>query len=380
MKNSKLDKIYLLLVLLTILALPLYLVRFSIGPIPTTILELMIYASFITGLVLRQIKIKRSSLFYALLVFIVAGLISVLFDPQMIRAAGLWKAYFLDGFLVYLMISSFDKSQKNKAFMALCVSGAITAAVALIYFLFGVRSQDGRLLDLDRLSPNYLSMFLTPTLVGSIFLSISYFKDRGRFIYFLSCSVLILAALILSGSRGVYLALPAGLLTMLLVFAKESRRRTYAVYVGVVCALIILGGLMMFRPNFGDMGRTGSSSNIRYYIWTTSSEIIAQKPIFGVGLSNFQDYFTDLTRGRINYTEYIAPQALTAHNLYLHIYLTMGVLGIGSFFALLWFSLRKSKNIVIIAAVISILVYGLVDTPFFRNDLAGMFWILLALL
>lgn len=380
MKNDKINKTYLFLVLLTILALPLYLIRFSIGPIPTTILELMIYASFIVGLASHQIKIKSNVLFYSLVVFVIAGFVSVIFDPNIVRAAGLWKAYFFDGFLIYLIVSSFDKDQKNKAFLALCVSGAITATIALISFFFGVRSQDGRLLDLDRLSPNYLSMFLVPTLTGSVFFTISYFKDRGRFVYFLSCSVLIATALILSGSRGAYLALPAGLLTMLLVFVKQQRRKTYAIYVAIACALIILGGIWMFRPSFGDMGRTGSSSNIRYYIWKTSGEIIVQKPILGVGLSNFQDYFTNLTMGRVNYTEFIAPQALTAHNLYLHIYLTMGILGIASFLAILWFSLIKSKNIVIIAAVISILVYGLVDTPFFRNDLAGMFWILIALL
>lgn len=380
MRSSSLDKIYIFFISLTVLALPFYVVRFSIGPVPTTALELMIYTTFILGLIFRKIKFKPSIYFWSALFFVLAALVSIFFDPQVIRAAGIWKAYFLDGFLIYLIISSLDKSQKTRVFIALCIAGAITAALALVYFLNGVRSQDGRLLDLDQLSPNYLSMFLVPCFIGSSFLAIHYFKDRAKLIFFLFCSLIIVVALLLSGSRGVYLSLPTGFLLMLLSFAEKSKRKIYATYIGVGCALIILTGLFIFRPSFGDMGRTGSSSNIRYYIWTTSTEIIARKPISGVGLSNFQDYFTNLTRGRVNYTEYIAPQALTAHNLYLHIYLTMGLLGIVSFALLLFAFLKKTGNIVIISVIFSILVYGIVDTPFFRNDLSVLFWILLGLL
>jgi len=129
-----------------------------------------------------------------------------------------------------------------------------------------------------------------------------------------------------------------------------------------------------------DMGRTGRSSNIRYYIWSTSLEIARQKPIFGIGLSNFQSYFSDLTRERVNFAAYISPQALTAHNLYLHIYLTMGLLGLIVFIGLVTQSgFWRLRDRAASLALFSVLFYGLVDTPIFCNDLAGLFWIILAL-
>lgn len=368
------------LLALIVICLPFYLVRFSIGRLPTTLLEILIYVAFIYGLFSKQIKIKADATFYISLLFVLSGLVAVFTDPQIIRAAGLWKAYFFDGFLLFMMIMSLEKNEKNNILIYLSTGGAMTALIALGIYFLGIKSTDGRLLDLDRLSPNYLSMFLIPSFIATVFLAINYYRDRGRLIYFAFCSAIIALALLLTGSRAIYLSLPVGLIIMLLAFMKAENRKFYKTLAIVISVAVIILGAWFFRPSFGDMGRTGSSSNIRYYIWTTSVEIISKSPVLGIGLSNFQDYFTNLTDDRVNYSAYIAPQALTAHNLYLQLYLTVGLLGIITFVLLVFTSVRKSKNIVIIAMMVSILVYGLVDTPFFRNDLAGLFWIVLALL
>lgn len=368
------------LVFLAILSLPFYLLRFKVGPVPTTLLEILIYLGFIAGLMSRRIKVLKHPLLKPALVFVLFGLISVFFDPNLARAAGLFKAYFLDGFLLFAMIVSLSDAGKRKAFGILGISAAITAVVAIWFFLTGIKSQDGRLLDLDRLSPNYLSMYLVPAAIGLLYLVIKNVRDVSKALYFGFCLVLVAVALYLTASRGILLSLPIGLVVLVYQFIRKEHQKTYK-YIAVVASVAVIAlGAWFFRPSFGDMGRTGSSSNIRYYIWTTSAEIIRKNPVFGIGLSNFQDYFTELTKGRVNYGEYIAPQALTAHNLYLHLYLTTGVLGLVSFLSLVGLAFTKSKNIVVAAMVISILVYGLVDVPFFRNDLAGMFWILLALL
>lgn len=368
------------LLFLTILLLPFYLVRFSIGPIPTTLLEIFIYVSFIVGIITKRIRVASWRVFAAALVFVLSGFLAIFFDSDVLRAGGLFKAYFFDGILLYLMVSSLEREERNKAFVLLAISAAITAIAALWFFLSGTKSQDGRMLDLDRLSPNYLSMYLVPAAIALVYLIFKNVKDKQRTMYFAFCLLLVAVALYLTGSRGVYLSLPIGLIVLGFVFVKKQYQKSYKYLSLTAALLILLGGLWFFRPSFGDMGRTGSSSNIRYYIWTTSFEIAKKNPIFGIGLSNFQDYFTELTRGRINYSEFIAPQALTAHNLYLHLYLTAGVLGLFSFLALVAIAILRSKNIVIIAMMAAVLVYGLVDVPFFRNDLAGMFWVLLALL
>ncbi|OQA52448.1 MAG: O-Antigen ligase [candidate division WS2 bacterium ADurb.Bin280] len=367
-------------IILTVIFLPLYILRFSIFSIPSTALEVLIYITFLAGLLEKKIKIKFDLYFFVSLFFVVTALISVFVDPQFIRSSGIFKAYFIDGFLIFLTIRYGDRESIKLLPACLVVSGALTASASLVMFAFGTSSSDGRLLDLDRLSPNYLTMFLVPIFIIGFHGLIKNFRASGKFLFYLTADVLIFVAIILSGSRGAYLALPVGLAMVCAQFIAKKYLAYYKLFAVLFSIVLIAGVLWVFRPNFGAMGRVGNSSNIRYYIWTTSIEIAEERPLAGVGLSNFQDYFTDLTRGRINYSEYIAPQALTAHNLFFHIYLTMGLLGITSFILMLYFFLKNSRDPVIVSALSSILIYGIVDTPFFRNDLSILFWILLGLL
>jgi len=130
-----------------------------------------------------------------------------------------------------------------------------------------------------------------------------------------------------------------------------------------------------------------TSNNIRWYVWQTSIEIVGQRPLLGVGLGNYQNYFTQRTKDRVNYPEFIAPLALTAHNLYLHILTTMGVVGLIVFMWLIWSAIkavspqsRLPATLMILAGFVSILFYGFVDTPFFKNDLAILWWLLIGIL
>jgi O-antigen ligase len=86
-----------------------------------------------------------------------------------------------------------------------------------------------------------------------------------------------------------------------------------------------------------------------------------------------------MTKTWVNYPEFISPQALTAHNLYLQIYITCGLSAFMAFVALI-FSSRfwRLTDVAACAALVAILFYGLVDTPFARNDLAAVFWLILA--
>jgi O-antigen ligase len=243
-------------------------------------------------------------------------------------------------------------------------------------------SLGGRLLDLDRLSPNYLAMYLVPIVVLALVCLIWRIRERKNHWFLLGALLVMVLTLVLTQSRGALVALGATLIVWLYSILRRklhSRALTKTVF-----ALVLIGylgaALYFYRPLSDDLGRTGQSSNIRYYIWSTSFEIARKTPIFGVGLSNFQDYFSDLTKDRVNFAAYISPQALTAHNLYLHIYLTMGILGIVVFVALIaqsgfWHFSDRAASL----ALVAVIFYGLVDTPIFRNDLSGLFWIILAL-
>jgi len=381
--KSKARSIARYLFCLILLALPFYVVRFNIGPIPTTVLEVLIYLAFIAAIIcgdLKEIKNKKAVSFG--LLFVLAGLLAAFLDPNQIRGLGLWKAYFFDGYLIFLLVLSYKNNNRDLIKNLLIFSGALTAVLAIMVFLLGTKTADGRIYDLDRLSPNYLAMYLMPIFVMSGVVLGQKIKARKGYLFSALSGLFIIVALILTQSRGSLVAVGGVILVAAYIFAR--RRKTLGVSLKSVfwIALILFFASVfyLYRPDFTDHARKATSSNIRYYIWSTSLEMAKRKPFFGVGLGNYQDYFSDLTKNRVNYPEFISPQALTAHNLYLHFYLVAGVLGLASFILLLVNSrFWLSEDFASLLALVTILFYGLVDTPIFRNDLSALFWIILAL-
>jgi len=384
MKNIA-EKIFKGLLVAAILALPLYLIRFKIGPLPSTLLEVLIIATTIAALAtgqFRKIKNRRALLLGG--AFAAAGLIAALFDPDKIRGLGLWKAYFLDGFLLFAAVLSVVEGKTRDWLMRALIGTGVIAALGALYFFYvhNISDESGRLLDLDRLSPNYLAMFLAPILAVVLALIRLRIGTAKNYFYLAAAGLVLMVALILTNSRGALLSLAVVLLVIIFDISAQGRfRRPAKIAFWSLMVLMLLGAAWYFRPDWQNHERKATSSNVRYYIWQTSLTIAGQRPIFGVGLGNYQDYFWELTKNRVNFPEYIAPQALTAHDLYLHLYVTGGILLLVTFLGLIWGThFWQPKNLAAAAALTAILVFGLVDTPFFRNDLSGLFWVVVAML
>lgn len=356
--------------------LPFFVIRFSVASIPTTFLELAIWLVFIINLIFSNLKIKWSWHLLLAILFLLSGLISVIIDPNMIAGLGLYKAYFIDGFLVYLMVLGLSKDDKDGFTNLLILSGVVASVGALILYANGIKSDDNRIVDLSFLSSNYLAMYLAPIFI----LAVSKLEKKvGLRTYFLSLALLIiLLAMYLTQSRGIIVAVVPAVIYLAYSLVKNKTKLIKTVFIALVIAFFI-GGYLYFRPDWSDHSRKATSSNVRYYIYATSVEMIKLNPVWGVGLSNYQNYFTNLTKDRVNYPEYISPQALTAHNLFLQFYLTTGLLGFLFFTTLSIMTLFKCRRVAYKAVLIVILSYALVDTPFFRNDLAVLFWIIIAL-
>jgi O-antigen ligase len=106
--------------------------------------------------------------------------------------------------------------------------------------------------------------------------------------------------------------------------------------------------------------------------------------IFGIGLSNYDramgPYWLDLTR------------VIYPHNILLNFWTVTGVLGVVAFFwiliAALWTTWRGWRaaarewapvQLGVFLALLAVLAHGLVDVPYFKNDLSLEFWALLGL-
>ena len=111
-------------------------------------------------------------------------------------------------------------------------------------------------------------------------------------------------------------------------------------------------------------------------IWSAAGEIIKDNHVFGIGPGTFQKtYLSYAEKFDEPYLEWAVPQP---HNIFLAFYLQTGLIGfVGFLLILYWFFSRKHLRMSPVIAnvlMIYILIHGLVDTTYWKNDLSVMFW------
>ncbi len=122
----------------------------------------------------------------------------------------------------------------------------------------------------------------------------------------------------------------------------------------------------------------------RGVFWSESFNVFKAAPIFGTGLNT---YSTVARRYNKNWTGFYV------HNCYLQMLAETGVLGLGSFFCVVFFlirySLRVLKNLPkgfyrsvltgLVSGVIGFLVHSAMDTNFYSSRLGNLLWISMGL-
>ncbi|OGZ62188.1 MAG: hypothetical protein A3H51_00185 [Candidatus Spechtbacteria bacterium RIFCSPLOWO2_02_FULL_38_8] len=157
---------------------------------------------------------------------------------------------------------------------------------------------------------------------------------------------LIMLALVLTGTRGIWLAiLPVLLSAGVFKLIKISKK---FVMVMVILSLLFLSmfplyfGIVSFRQ-FQDSDFTGAASiqrirsivdfgetsnEARVYIWKTTLKYIKKSPVFGIGIGNYPLILSE--------PQSAAMAGASAHNLYLDIAATMGIFALVVFLWMLW--------------------------------------------
>ena len=125
-----------------------------------------------------------------------------------------------------------------------------------------------------------------------------------------------------------------------------------------------------------------SSLSSRMMIWKASVKMLENNLIFGIGPGNFQKTYLEYQKFYPPYLEWAVPHP---NNLYLTFWLSGGILGVVGFLGLVFFWLKdifvkiktESNEILFITLgiMLIILLHGIFDTTYFKNDLAIIFWL-----
>ena len=185
--------------------------------------------------------------------------------------------------------------------------------------------------------------------------------------------------LFLSLSRGGWLGLLFATIAYLILAGNRKLVRL-ALVAGAVAVLVIIA-VPNFRYRLLLPFRGEKSSVARFSLWQTGWKMVEDAPLMGKGLLGFSN----------NWYRYNTDQQLehypAPHNIALNFWVDTGLLGLLSFFGLLflaiWRGIKNRTNIYqlgLALACIALITHGLIDIPYFKGDLALVFWMLYAFL
>jgi O-antigen ligase len=370
-------------------------VRWRYGFYPTTLLE---HAIGITALAFafetwraRARLSWRTPFTIPALVFLLAGAISVVAAPNRTAGLGLYRAYIIEPIL-FAFVLMHCVTTARRALMVLAglgVAGAVVGAANAVVVLEALRAHTYDVIQTPPVviytTANALALFLGPLIAvaGSLLM-----YSREREVRFASGAFLIIAvpSMLLSFSRGGYLALAAVAIGLALSHPRRWLLLAGVAAVGLVVALIppVFHRISIeFQNTNGTtfFGRAG-----RLELWSATLRMLREHLLFGAGLSGFAERIGPFWNA--NHPErFIDP-----HNIVLNFWVETGVLGLIAFawilvvsFQVTWRGWHSASSdwrpieLGVLLALVAIVVHGLVDVPYFKNDLSLQFWTLVGL-
>jgi O-antigen ligase len=389
--------------------LPAYLIRFSLGPMPMTALEAMIlvlFAVWFIKLNLRKEKfnsplkiLEKQKWTWLILAWLIFAIVSLLISPDLRAAAGIFKAYFFEPILFLLVFLSVVKTKKDLEiiFYALGIS-ALAVSVFAIYQKFtgfAIPNPIWQAAETRRVTsfygyPNAIGLYLAPIVVlyiGLFFdliLNTKYKIQNTKTLlatcYLLFVTMLSVLAIIFARSEGAYVGILAGLFFLGLMI-KKLRWPTVAL---AIIFVMVISLVPQFRHYaIEQITFKNDSGKVRLIMWKESWQMLRDRLFSGAGLAGYQETFAPYHKAK--YIEiYLYP-----HNLFFNFWSELGLGGLIVFLLMIikFFKDNLKKLpitnyqllITLSAVMITIFVHGLVDVPYFKNDLAIFFWLLIGL-
>ncbi len=375
--------------LLLVALLPSYLLRTTIAGVPTTLLELLVLTLVAVWLIQNRTRLKK---IFALdpmwrapiALILLAATIGIFLSPNTFSALGIWKAYFIEPLLIFFLTKDLlgqKTISKEDIFVSLGVSALMVSTVAIAQWLLqaGIPAP----WDIERRVtsvfpyPNATGLFLGPMVILSLY-SISAQKKRAHNIFWSAVLILSMIATTMAQTEAALVAIVA---TIFIASILTKRLRTQTIILSALLALVLL--LSPARgPLVEKLTLQDTSGQVRISQWTETLELLKDNTFFGTGLAGYKDVLVPYHQAsHIEIFEY-------PHNILLNTWVELGLLGVFGTLLLIWrltkvaakeFVKEPAAHIALLV-MIEMGIHGLVDVPYFKNDLALLTWILLAII
>ena len=381
-------------VYLIIAFLPSYLIRFTVFKIPVTLLEAMIIIAFVIFLFRYRLtwlkSFKNNNFFWPLMAVILVASFSAIISPDLSKAAGIWKAYFIEPILFYILLINLIETKKDwqNIFWALGLSALYLSLISFWQFESAWNVPAAFLQangSVDRVVsilgyPNALGLYLGPIII--LFTGFIFFDRQQKLIQLLKLSVIILSfiTIILAKSEAAILSVLAIWLLWGLII-KKTRYYFLSLIILAVMVFIFVPPVNSYLSE--KILLQDYSGFIRRLIWQESFTMLKDNWLLGAGLAGYQTKI-------IPYHLPTFEIFLYPHNIILNFWSELGLAGLLIFAYLLlkffWLNLKdylKNKNnllnLTLGLVIIQLIIHGLVDAPYLKNDLSVLFWLIIGL-
>jgi O-antigen ligase len=229
-------------------------------------------------------------------------------------------------------------------------------------------------------SPNAVGLFLGPIATVYAGWLMAELKNKAAALLKLFVITLALLAIWFTESTGTLLGLTAAFI--FLGFFGWSKKWTTAIVLGALIACLAVP-LTRHRVIETILLRDTSGQN-RIFLWSTALGHLTQNPksfLLGTGILGFAELQNNV-RDPLKIEPLLYP-----HNIILNLWVETGILGvlaitwlIAAFYKRGFSTQRNWLTLGIMAAMVTVIIHGLIDVPYFKNDLSMLFWIIISLL
>ena len=366
-------------------------------------------------------RVRFGPFVYPMLVFLAFAAISILIAYSQKDALRAFREEVLDPLLYVALALIYLRSRQDllRLLMSLVGTGLVIAALGIVQYYFfkntlQLESDGIRRVHAVYGSANSIGLLLDyvfPLLLAFVMARVSWLKRIAGLVLCLP----LLLVLYLSQSHGAQIAIG---ISALFIALFSVRNRKY-VLIGSALVLVVLSlSLVFFQGRISDyleghVNQRGISTvSKRFYLWQSALEMIHDSPWLGYGMDNWLCHYSknDVCNTNLHHYWILNDPPVTGpstglsdeptlshpHNIFLHVWVSIGVFGLLAFLVVLilfyWLFARilryldthtvergeqlRWMTLGVGAAMVAALLQGLQDSAFLEQDLAFCFWML----
>ncbi len=409
-----------------LISLPTYLIRFSIFKIPFTLIEaqiLILSIKFLIDLFRKKITLPKVFFFKEIFLWLFVAILAVCISSFSLSSLGAWKAYFLEPLLLFLITISYlnKKDDWKKIVYSLSFSALIVSLFAIYQKITGnfIPNPFWQAVETRRVTsffsyPNAIGLYLAPiTMLGVsvIFSNINTQLNKKTLLktaFLILTSFLSVLSIYFAKSEGALIALALGLMFFLFFYNKKIRKLLSFFLLLSFVFIIFNQNAFTYLKNKTTL--QDKSGQIRISQWQETWKMLQTDKnwLKGSGLNNYQNKIEPFHKEgifiedkqdpnwlrKVLFNEEFRKTAwqpleiyLYPHNIILNFWTELGFLGLIVFLIIigkyLYYSLKlknKKISLTLISVMLVIFIHGMVDVPYFKNDLSLLFWIIISIL